>query len=132
GRQFEPGRPHLLRRLDDGVRADLVVAGSRCRAWRAGRRGQASRGHHRRRVPQCQTRRRDAVQHDPRSATVIPRSWRHRTITLREASMLVKREWMLVALLLTAPMTAAAGNVITDWDEKAVGIVQTGTVPPPP
>jgi len=46
--------------------------------------------------------------------------------------MLVKREWMLVALLLTAPMTAAAGNVITDWDEKAVSIVQTGTVPPPP
>jgi hypothetical protein len=46
--------------------------------------------------------------------------------------MLVKREWMLLALLLTAPMTAAAGNVITDWDEKAVSIVQTGTVPPPP
>src|SRR3984893_4532451 len=46
--------------------------------------------------------------------------------------MLVKPKWMLVALLLTAPMTAAAGNVITDWDEKAVSIVQTGTVPPPP
>src|SRR3984893_17233120 len=46
--------------------------------------------------------------------------------------MLVKREWMLLALLLTAPMTAAAGNVITDWDEKAVSIVQTGTVFPPP
>jgi hypothetical protein len=41
--------------------------------------------------------------------------------------MLVKREWMLLALLLTVPMTAAAGNVITDWDEKAVGIVQPGT-----
>lgn len=46
--------------------------------------------------------------------------------------MLVKREWMVLALLLTAPMTAATGNVITDWDEKAVSIVQTGTVPPPP
>ena len=46
--------------------------------------------------------------------------------------MLVKPKWMLVALLLTAPMTAAAGNVINDWDEKAVSIVQTGTVPPPP
>src|SRR5271166_1531552 len=46
--------------------------------------------------------------------------------------MPVRREWMLIALLLTAPMTAAAGNVITDWDEKAVAIVQTGTVPPPP
>jgi hypothetical protein len=50
----------------------------------------------------------------------------------REASMLVTREWMLAALLLTVPMTAATGNVITDWDEKAVSVVQTGTVPPPP
>src|SRR5215471_20170600 len=40
--------------------------------------------------------------------------------------------WVLLALLLTAPMTEAAGNVVTDWDAKAVGIVQTGTVPPPP
>jgi hypothetical protein len=46
--------------------------------------------------------------------------------------MLVRRKWMLAALLLTAPMTGAAGNVITDWNEKAVSIVQTGTVPPPP
>jgi hypothetical protein len=46
--------------------------------------------------------------------------------------MLARREWMLIGLLLTAPMTAAAGNVVTDWDEKAVSIVQTGTVPPPP
>jgi PAP2 superfamily len=46
--------------------------------------------------------------------------------------MLVRREWMLFALLLAAPITAATGNVITDWDEKAVGIMQTGTVPPPP
>ena len=46
--------------------------------------------------------------------------------------MLVRREWMLLALLLTAPMTAAAGNVITDWDEKAIALVQPGTVFPPP
>jgi len=46
--------------------------------------------------------------------------------------MLVKREWTLLALLLMAPMTAVAGNVVTDWDAKAVGIVQTGTAPPPP
>ena len=38
---------------------------------------------------------------------------------------------MLVALLLLAPFTAAAGNIITDWDEKAVSLVQTGTVRPP-
>ena len=46
--------------------------------------------------------------------------------------MLVKREWTLLALLLMAPMTAVAGNVVTDWDAKAVGIVQTGTAPPLP
>jgi hypothetical protein len=45
--------------------------------------------------------------------------------------MLIRREWMLLALLLTAPVTAATGNVVTDWDEKAVSIVQTGTVRPP-
>ena len=46
--------------------------------------------------------------------------------------MLVKREWMLLGLLLMAPMTAAAGNVVTDWDEKAVGILQPGMTFPPP
>jgi len=46
--------------------------------------------------------------------------------------MLARREWMLLGLLLTAPMTAVAGNVITDWDEKAVGIVQPGMTFPPP
>jgi PAP2 superfamily len=46
--------------------------------------------------------------------------------------MPVRREWMLLGLLLTAPMTAAAGNVITDWDEKAVGILQPGMTFPPP
>ena len=46
--------------------------------------------------------------------------------------MLPRREWMLLGLLLTAPMTAVAGNVITDWDEKAVGIVQPGMTFPPP
>ena len=45
--------------------------------------------------------------------------------------MLAKRKWILVALLLTAPITAAGANVITDWDEKAVGIVQPGTAFPP-
>ena len=43
--------------------------------------------------------------------------------------MLVRRVWM-VALLLSAPFTAAAGNIITDWAEKAVSLVQTGTVRP--
>ena len=46
--------------------------------------------------------------------------------------MLVRREWVLLAVLLTVPMTAATGNVITEWDEKAVNLVQPGTVFPPP
>jgi hypothetical protein len=50
---------------------------------------------------------------------------------LREAFTLVRREWVLLALLLSAPITGATGNVVTDWDAKAVGIVQTGTAPPP-
>ena len=46
--------------------------------------------------------------------------------------MLVRREWMIVTLLLTAPIPAAAGNVITEWNEKAVGIVQPAAGPLPP
>jgi hypothetical protein len=46
--------------------------------------------------------------------------------------MPARREWMLLGLLLAAPIPAAANNVITDWDEKAVGIVQSGTGPSPP
>jgi hypothetical protein len=37
----------------------------------------------------------------------------------REAFMLARREWVLLALPLTAPITKAAGNVVTDWDAKA-------------
>jgi hypothetical protein len=39
---------------------------------------------------------------------------------------------VVLTMLLAAPMTAAFANVITDWDEKAVGIAQPGTVFPPP
>ena len=45
--------------------------------------------------------------------------------------MLIRREWMFLALLLAVPITAAAGNVITDRDEKAVAVLQPGTVRPP-
>jgi len=51
---------------------------------------------------------------------------------LKGDNMLVRREWMLLAVLLTAPMATASGNVITDWDEKAIALVQPGTVFPPP
>jgi hypothetical protein len=49
----------------------------------------------------------------------------------REANMLIRREWMLLALLLTAPITAATANVVTDWDEKAIAVLQPGTTRPP-
>jgi hypothetical protein len=42
------------------------------------------------------------------------------------------RALMLLALSLATPATASTANVVTDWDAKAVGIVQTGTAPPPP
>jgi hypothetical protein len=44
--------------------------------------------------------------------------------------MFRKSVWSLVALLLSVPVATAAANVITDWDEKAVGIVQTKMPPP--
>src|SRR6267143_372518 len=46
--------------------------------------------------------------------------------------MVGTRGWALLVLLLAVPVTSAAANVVTDWDAKAVGIVQTGTAPPPP
>ena len=42
------------------------------------------------------------------------------------------RGFLLLALLLAMPATVSAANVVTDWDEKAVSWVQTGTMPPPP
>ena len=39
---------------------------------------------------------------------------------------------ILLALLLATPTTVSTANVVTDWDATAVGIVQTGTAPPPP
>jgi hypothetical protein len=44
--------------------------------------------------------------------------------------MFRKPVWSLLALLLSVPVTAAAASVITDWDEKGVGIVQTRMPPP--
>ena len=39
--------------------------------------------------------------------------------------------WILSAAALTAPVAVASANVITDWDEKAVSVVQTRMSPPP-
>jgi hypothetical protein len=48
----------------------------------------------------------------------------------REAAMFKTRAWLFSGLLLTAPVAAAGANVIGDWDEKAVGLVQTKMTPP--
>src|ERR1700745_2061526 len=42
------------------------------------------------------------------------------------------RGFILLALLFATPATVSTANVVTDWDAKAVGIVQSGTGPPPP
>lgn len=40
------------------------------------------------------------------------------------------RAYLFSALLLTLPIATAGANVITDWDERAVGLVQTKMTPP--
>jgi hypothetical protein len=45
--------------------------------------------------------------------------------------MLGRRGWVVLALMLIAPVPVVA-NVITDWDERAVNFVQPGTAFPPP
>jgi hypothetical protein len=45
--------------------------------------------------------------------------------------MLGRRRWVVLALMLIAPVPVVA-NVITDWDEKALNFVQPGTTFPPP
>jgi hypothetical protein len=43
------------------------------------------------------------------------------------------RNFVVPALLMTTPATTVWANVITDWDEKAVSIIQgNAPVPPPP
>ena len=44
--------------------------------------------------------------------------------------MSLKRIGPVLGLLLAMPFATAGANVITDWDEKAVGIVQTKMAPP--
>src|ERR1051326_6554808 len=48
----------------------------------------------------------------------------------RAAAMFKRPVWSFLALLLTAPLATAAANVITDWDEKGVSVVQTKMPPP--
>jgi hypothetical protein len=40
------------------------------------------------------------------------------------------RAWLLLAASLVSPLTTASANVVTDWDEKAVALIQPRMVPP--
>jgi hypothetical protein len=40
------------------------------------------------------------------------------------------RAWLLLAAFLTSPVSVASANVIADWDEKAVALIQPRMVPP--
>ena len=40
------------------------------------------------------------------------------------------RAWLLLAACLVSPFTTASANVVTDWDEKAVALIQPRMVPP--
>ena len=51
---------------------------------------------------------------------------------LREDSHGRNTRLPFAGLLLATPATGSVANVVTDWDEKAVSWVQTGTMPPPP
>ena len=44
--------------------------------------------------------------------------------------MFKKTAWGSLALLLTVPLATAGANVITDWDEKGIAVVQTKMPPP--
>src|SRR5262245_65534401 len=44
--------------------------------------------------------------------------------------MTFNRAWLLLAAFLVNPFSPASADVITDWDERAVALVQPRMVPP--
>jgi putative tryptophan/tyrosine transport system substrate-binding protein len=44
--------------------------------------------------------------------------------------MTPNRAWLFLAACLVSPLTTASANVVTDWDEKAVALIQPRMVPP--
>src|SRR5262245_6321016 len=44
--------------------------------------------------------------------------------------MTFNRAWLLLAAVLVNPLSPASADVITDWDERAVALVQPRMVPP--
>src|ERR1700741_3775496 len=55
---------------------------------------------------------------------------RWRELTKWEELMRSNRAWLLLAALLMNPLVAASANVVTNWDETAVAIIQPRMVPP--
>ena len=68
GGQFEPGQPHVFRRLDDDLHSDLPRPACRRRARRPGGTGQTVVGYRGRGISAGAQGDGNAVQHDPRSA----------------------------------------------------------------
>jgi hypothetical protein len=44
--------------------------------------------------------------------------------------MTFNRTWLFLAACLVSPLATASANVVTDWDEKAVALIQPRMVPP--
>jgi hypothetical protein len=44
--------------------------------------------------------------------------------------MTFNRPWLLLAAVLVNPISPARADVITDWDERAVALIQPRMVPP--
>jgi hypothetical protein len=44
--------------------------------------------------------------------------------------MTFNRAWLFLAACLVSPLATASANVVTDWDEKAVALIQPRMVPP--
>src|SRR5215475_5958872 len=57
-------------------------------------------------------------------------SARHTCRPSRRTAMTPNRAWSLLAAFLVSPLTTASANVVTDWDEKAVALIQSRMVPP--
>src|SRR5215510_32114 len=63
-------------------------------------------------------------------AEVERRRSRHTCRASGRTAMTPNRAWLLLAACLVSPLTTASANVVTDWDEKAVALIQPRMVPP--
>jgi hypothetical protein len=63
------------------------------------------------------------------NGTIIP-SWI--TLTFHVALAKIDRNLVVPACLMTTPVAGACANVVTDWDEKAMDVIQGNAPAPPP